>query len=237
MTKTSLHKKKTTNPAFNEILTVCAGGLCGNSSVALTMLDHNSGFGFGGTHKFVGQAVINMKEALPNSYFTVENKASVLFENVPLGKQSLPVPDYHGKGTTKLGNVEGEGCGKLTVEFLPLQPSTSHCGWLEIARDRTGTKPRQLQWERKWGLLIGGALSIHNSPFRLHETLWSVESEDALSCEVAQVEGVGEVALAWKITRGSKTTATEKKVKLRAGKQFTWKLVRALSRSTISASP
>ena len=135
LTKTSA-KRKTFNPIFNETLVVCGKGLGGTGVLSMTVLDHDKisthrrveeNAGMRGAaafanpfahYRFVGQAVVDMKSILPDWYFATDNKKSVLCENVTLKGYKLHIPEYDGKGSVKLGNIdkEGEAAGLSRLE-------------------------------------------------------------------------------------------------------------------------
>ena len=192
LTKTSA-KRKTHNPIFNETLVVCGKGLSGNGVLSMTVLDHDKI----STHRFVGQAIMDLNNVLPDWYFATGNKRSLLCESVSLKGYKLPIPEYDGKGSMKIRNVDKEGSGKMTVEFLPLSPSDSHCGFLDISGITSnfsvglgGGGGGGNNWERKWAVLLGGRLTVHQSPWRLNDISWSIKGVDMEDFSVAVVEGV-----------------------------------------------
>ena len=85
-----------------QVLLVCGDDINGNSTISLTVLDHSKI----GTHGFLGQAVVDLKSVLPDSYFAPNNAEKVLCEGVKLKRYRLPVPDYKGEGSIKINNAE-----------------------------------------------------------------------------------------------------------------------------------
>ena len=191
LTKTSA-KRKTHSPIFNETLVVCGKDLTGDGVLSMTVLDHDKI----STHRFMGQAIMDLKNVLPDWYFAAGNKKSLLCEAVTLKGYKLPIPEYDGKGSMKIRNVDKEGSGKMTIEFLPLSPSDSHCGFLDISGLVSSSYAVGLgggggggnNWESKWAVLLGGRLTVHQSPWRLNDINWSIKGVDLEYFSVKQVE-------------------------------------------------
>ncbi|GMH86840.1 hypothetical protein TrVE_jg1959 [Triparma verrucosa] len=188
LTKSST-KTKTSEPVWNETLVVSGEDVNGNSTITLTALDHDKIK----NHSFLGQAVIDLTKVLPDSFFSSGNDKTFKLDAVKFKRYRLPVPDYSGNGSIKVRNAENVGFGDVDVEFLPVNPGYSHCGWLAMRGGTSGgggfgVGGGGLVWELKWCVLIDKKLTVHSSPFRLNEILFSIKTTDVESWKVEEVE-------------------------------------------------
>ena len=83
LTKTSV-KKGSGNPLYDETLIVGGDNFNGNGTLVLTVCEHSTL----GTHKFLGQAVVNLKDVIETSFFKQGGAEgeSVVLEGVGLGR-------------------------------------------------------------------------------------------------------------------------------------------------------
>jgi hypothetical protein len=118
------------------------------------------------------------------------------------------VPDYEnnesgGKGgkDVKIDGTENPGVGTLSLELLPLKPSETICGWISVSglESRNGVEKfisgvfagGGNKWELKYGVLSGGVLTIHATPYRLNSALFTCGRSEVVKLEVEEKESEG----------------------------------------------